>query len=31
MTKPLKASAEDKILMMNSEEHFELKVVVNYK
>jgi len=28
---PVKGSMEDRILMISSTEHFEVKVVVNYK
>jgi len=31
MTKLIKANTEDRILMIISAEHFELKVVVSYK
>jgi len=31
MTKLVKGNMEDRILIINSAEHFELKVVVNYK
>jgi len=31
MTVPIKGNVEDRILMISSAEHFEVKVVVNYK